>query len=149
MRSSILKSIALVLLLSIVSVQSIYYAYTYDDGVGNDEHCCLVRLREDFCSATPLTSRLIQLDGECAGLGTKKNQQKYLDQVTRRVNIQSTHKIGKKVLLQLEKPLDKDILQNDLLCLSAANNNIDLDKCSIELVNEHKTKPSKCVLLTS
>jgi len=58
---------------------------------------------------------------------------KDLDHIYRRLNVLETFHVGKKVLLHLETPLSKTILENNLLCLSDENNHINLEKCVIDL----------------
>jgi len=134
--------IGTLLLIFILPIESNYYAYTYDDGTGgDDEHCCLVRLGEKFCLAKPLTRSLLQVDKKCQRLGVNEKNKNYLNKIVRRLNVETSEKVDKKILLELQKPLEGDILKDDLLCLAAANNNIDLEKCYVQLaVVKQKTR---------
>jgi hypothetical protein len=138
-----ISSVSIILLVLVVSVQSIFHVYTYDDEHGNEEHCCLVRVRDQFCLATPITRSLIQVNKQChqtaqrkhhRGVSKRRND-KYLDQISRRLIVQSVKEMDDKILIGLKTPLDKTILDRDLVCLASTKNNIDLDKCSIELAN--------------
>ncbi len=135
--------IGLVVLLFIIKVESSYYVYTYDDGISDDEHCCLGRIGEDFCLAKPLTRSLVQVNKECQRLGANEKNKNYLNKIVRRLDVETSHKIDNQILLQLEKPLEKTILNNDLLCLSATNNNIDLEKCYVEVTVDKRKKQSE------
>ncbi|CAF3279959.1 unnamed protein product [Rotaria sp. Silwood2] len=136
-------AIGIILLVFIQRVKSTYYVYTYDDGIGNDEHCCLVRLGENFCVAKPLTRSLLQVNKACQRLVINGKRQNDLNKIIRRLNVETSQKVGDKILLQLQTPLDKNILKNDLLCLSSATNNINLEKCFIELASDQQKKKSK------
>jgi len=132
------------LLISVIKVESNYYAYTYDDGIDDDnEHCCLVRLDEEFCLAKPLTRSLLQVNKQCQQLDATKNKQNYLNKIVRRLNVESSKKIGDKILLELKKPIEKSILNQDLLCLATNNNNINLEKCYVEFIPIKQKKSSK------
>ncbi|CAF3697041.1 unnamed protein product [Rotaria sp. Silwood1] len=136
-------AISIILLVFIQRVESTYYVYTYDDGIGNDEHCCLVRLGENFCVAKPLTRSLLQVNKACQRLGINEKTTNDLNKIVRRLNVEKSEKIGDKILLQLQTPLDKNILKNDLLCLSSTTNNINLEKCFVELADEQPKKKNK------
>ena len=123
-------SVLIGLTLVAVSVQSTYYAYTYDNGA--DENCCVVRLKDDFCLATPLTRSLLQLNKQCHSLDAQGKNKKYLDKIVQRLDVDASHKIAGQILVQLKAPLNGDIVADDLLCLSPANNHIDLEKCHLE-----------------
>jgi hypothetical protein len=127
--------IGLTWLVLILAIESTYYTYTYDDGVGDDEHCCLVRINDKFCLATPLTRSLIQVNKQCDRLGANENSKKYLNKIVRRLNSETSKKLGDKILLELQTPLEEDILKDDLLCLASANNNINLEQCYVELAD--------------
>lgn len=135
--------ISFLLLISLLTIESSYYAYTYDDGVGDDEHCCLVRLGEDFCLAKPLTRSLLQVNKQCQRLDNSEKNKNYLNKIVRRLDIESSKKVGDKILLQLKKSLEKPILNNDLLCLATAHNNINLEKCYVEVAAVKQKKPSE------
>ena len=116
----------------ILSALSSYFVYTTAD----DDRCCSVRLGNEFCSATPLTSRLILLEKSCPtrkSSGQGSSNLKDLDDIYRRLNVLETYYVGKKVLLHLESPLSKTILENNLLCLSDETNHLNLEKCVINL----------------
>lgn len=116
----------------IFSGHSNYFVYTTAD----DDRCCSVRLGNEFCSAIPLTSRLILLENSCPtgkSSGKGSSSLKDLDDIYRRLNVLSTYQAGKKVLLHLESPLSKTILDKNLLCLSDETNHINLEKCTINL----------------
>ncbi|CAM4918191.1 unnamed protein product [Rotaria socialis] len=146
MASSSLYFMSITVLVLIFTVESVYYAYTYDDGFGGEEHCCLVRTRETFCMAKPITRSLIQVKKQChrmdgpkhhRGPGGKNRKNQYLDKIIRRLDVKSTHEIGDKILIELKHPLEKKMLDNDLMCLkSTSNEKIDLEKCHVELVEE-------------
>jgi hypothetical protein len=136
--------ISITLLVLILTVESAYYAYTYADGDGTEEHCCLVRVRDNFCLATPITRSLIQVNQQCQlsdapkrrRFSAKKRNNDYSKQIFRRLNVQISREIGDKILLELKTPLGKDILDKDLVCLASTNKNINLEKCHVELVDE-------------
>jgi len=142
--SSYLYFIGFILLVSILTIESVCNIYTYDDGLGGDEHCCLARLHDKFCLAIPLTSSLVQANKQCQSLGANEDNKNYFNRIARRINIEKSKTIGDKILVELKTPIDKDILENDLVCLSSDNNNIDLEKCYVDLVvqepKEHKQK---------
>jgi hypothetical protein len=133
---------AIVLFSFVIKIESSYYVYTYDDGQSDDdddEHCCLVRLGEKFCLAKPLTRSLVQVNKECQRLGANEKHKNYLNQIVRRLNVETSKKFDEKILIQLKNPLEKNLLNDDLVCLSVANNNIDLEKCYVEFtINEDK-----------
>ena len=89
-----------------------------------------------MCTTTPLTSRLILVNKHCQTLEKQKKTSTYLDRIVRRLEVEKTHRVGKKVLLQLEKPLSPEILRNDLLCLSTTTNQIELDQCFIQVIQK-------------
>ena len=130
-------------LLLIIEVQSSSYVYTYNhaDDVG-DEQCCLVRLDEQFCLAKPLTRSLIQVKKDCQRIEANDKKKDYLKKIVRRLNVERSDKVGEKILIQLKNPLEKTILNNDLLCLSISTNNIDLEKCYVKLAEKEKKKKS-------
>jgi hypothetical protein len=136
------------LLVLILTVESIYHVYMYDDGHGHDEHCCLVRVRDKFCLATPITRSLIQVNKQCHRLNSvkrrrngrarsssKKSTDNYFDRISRRLNIKSTRQFNDKILLELRTPLPSAILKRDLVCLATTNNNLNLGKCYIETLD--------------
>ncbi|CAF0889540.1 unnamed protein product, partial [Didymodactylos carnosus] len=112
-------------------------AYAYDDGHDGEEHCCVVRMRENFCIGVPITRRLIQVNYDCGKstnrFGKRVNNLKYLKQINRRLRVQKSFSVGEKTLLELKEVLPKDILDNDLVCLSSKNSSISLAQCHIEL----------------
>jgi hypothetical protein len=128
----------------ILTIESVYNPYLYDDGHGGEEHCCLVRVRENFCMATPITRSLIQVDKQCEQSSKSKHRRSsrrnrnnaYIDKISRRLNVQNVHEDEEKIFIELQKPLEKNILQNDLICLTSMNNNIDLETCYVELADE-------------
>jgi hypothetical protein len=126
-----------------LAVESSYNVFTYNNGLGDEEHCCLVQLGNEFCLATPLTRSLIQLNKDCPRLHPNTKSKNDLSKVARRLNVESSHKLGDEILIELKDPLDKDILSNDLLCLASANNNINLEKCHVVLTPIQAKKPSK------
>lgn len=138
-----ISSLSILLLVFIVSVESMFHVYTYDDGHGNDEHCCLVRVGDKFCLATPITRSLIQVSKQCHQThrrkhrrrGGKKRNDKYLDKISRRLNVESVKEMNDRILIGLKTPLEQAVLDRDLVCLASNKNNINLDKCSIELAN--------------
>jgi len=144
MSSSFLFCISITLLVLTLTVESVYNPYLYDDGNGGEEHCCLVRVRENFCLATPITRSLIQVNQQCGQFNRpkrrrlvgKKENNEYLDKISRRLNVQTVQEIDDKILIELQKPLEKNILENDLICLTSTNNNINLEKCHVELADE-------------
>lgn len=125
--------ISFLLLIPIITVESSYYAYTYDKGVGDDEHCCLIRSGEDFHLAKPLTRSLLQVNKQNGNCGCKQKTENYLDKIVRRLNVESSKKLGDKVLVELKDSIDKSILADDLLCLATDNNNLNLEKCHIDV----------------
>ncbi|CAF1142863.1 unnamed protein product [Adineta ricciae] len=133
-------------LILIGAVQSSYNVFTYkgDDG-DDDEHCCLVQLDDKFCLAQVLTNSLIQVDRDCQRLNANEKSKTYLSKVVRRLTVESSEKVGDQILIELEKPLDGDILQKDLLCLTTENNNnnINLQKCYIILANVEKKRSKR------
>ncbi|CAF1027099.1 unnamed protein product [Rotaria magnacalcarata] len=143
MRSSLFV-VGILTLLVVQRVESIYYVYTYDDGVGDDENCCLVRLGDDFCLAKPLTQSLLQVNKECQRLSVDQNNKHYLNKIVRRLPVETSHKVGDKILLELKTPLDTALLKNDLVCLSPNTNNINVEQCFVEIVQDaHKKKKQK------
>ena len=146
MSSSFLFNLALTWLAFILAVECIYYPYLYDDGQGGEEHCCLVRVREKFCKATPITRSLIQVTKQCSRFGRKNRDNDYLDQITHRLNVEKMYENDEKIFLQLQNPLKQSILQKDLICLKSNQpNRINFDKCHIELVDDRIAgkKPSR------
>ena len=143
MRTS-LFSAGILLLVLIQTVQSVYNVYSYDDGKSGEEHCCLVRVHENFCLAKPITRSLIQVNKQChkfggrkhRRVGGKKKNNKYLDIISRRLHVKSTHEVGDKILIELKKPLEKNMIKNDLACLTSTNDNINLNKCYVEVNDE-------------
>jgi hypothetical protein len=135
---------AVVLCAFVIKVESSYYVYTYDDAESDDdddEHCCLVRLGENFCLAKPLTRSLVQVDKECQRLGANEKNKNYLNKIIRRLNADTSDKLNDKILIHLKNPIEKDLLDDDLLCLSIENNNnIDLEKCFVELTVKQSRK---------
>ncbi|CAF1370150.1 unnamed protein product [Adineta steineri] len=131
-------SIGIFLIVFILTTESAYNVFTYD---GDDEHCCLVQINRDFCWAKPLTRSLIQVNKRCQPIDLNEKPRNYLNKVIRRLNVETSTKLGDKILIELEKPLDEDILKNNLLCLTPDNNNnINLDKCHIVLANIESKK---------
>lgn len=135
-------SSALILLLLVIKVQSNYYVYTYDHG-DDDEHCCLVRIGEQFCLGKPLTRSLIQVKKDCQRFEANDKKKDYLKKIIRRLNVERSDKVGEKILIQLKDPLEKVFLNNDLLCLSTTTNHIDLEKCFVKLDRKEKKKSSE------
>jgi hypothetical protein len=141
MSTSSLVFISITLLVLILTVESAYNAYLYDNGNGDDEHCCLARINQGLCLATPITRSLIQVDKQCHRhdrlkyhrYGESKRKDHYLNKITRRLNVQSSEEIGDKILLELKTPLEKNMIQNDLVCLTSTNKDINLEKCHLEL----------------
>ncbi|CAF1113867.1 unnamed protein product [Rotaria sordida] len=134
----------IILLIFILRVESTYHVYTYDNGVGDDEHCCFVRLGSNFCLAKPLTRSLLQANQECQRLGINGKNKNDLNKIVRRLNVEKSDKVGNKIIIQLKTPLDKNILKNDLLCLSSTNNNnINLEKCFIEVADDQQQKKKR------
>ena len=132
-------------------VQSSYNVFTYKgDGGDEDEHCCLVQLDDKFCLAQVLTNSLIQVDRDCQRLNANDKSKSCLSKVVRRLTVESSEKVGDQILIELEKPLDEDILKTDLLCLTTENNNnnINLQKCSVILANVERKRSSKTNFLT-
>jgi uncharacterized membrane protein YheB (UPF0754 family) len=94
--------------------------------------------------ATPITRSLVQVNKQChltdghkryRSQGKKRNN-KYLDQLSRRLNVQASYEIGDKILIELKESLEKDMLKNDLICLSSTHNNVNLEKCHVQLSDE-------------
>jgi len=135
--------IGILLLIFILPIESNYYVYTYDDDNSGDEHCCLVRLGEKFCLAQPLTRSLLEVNKKCQQLGINEKNKNYLNKIVRRLNVETSTKVDNKIILELQKPLEEDLLKNDLLCLSADNNNIDLGKCYVQLAVIKQNKKSE------
>ncbi|CAF1679622.1 unnamed protein product, partial [Didymodactylos carnosus] len=83
------------------------------------------------------TRRLIQVNYDCGKstnrFGKRVNNLKYLKQINRRLRVQKSFSVGEKTLLELKEVLPKDILDNDLVCLSSKNSSISLAQCHIEL----------------
>ena len=145
MSSSSLVFTSATLLVLILTVESVYYAYLYDDHNGDKEHCCLVRIRDNFCWAKPITRSLVQATKQCnqfrgskhhRRFGKNKKYEKYLDKISRRLNVQQSSEIGDKILIELKKPLERKMLDKDLLCLTSVNNDINLEKCYVETTDE-------------
>ena len=147
--SSSVYFIGVTWLVLILTIESVYLAYTYNDGTSDNENCCLVRLHDKFCLATPLTRSLIQVNTQCDRLGANENNKKYLNKIVRRLNVEISQKLGDKILLELKTPLEKDILKDDLLCLASANNNINLEKCYVELVDVQPKEQSKKMIFST
>jgi hypothetical protein len=132
---------AVVVFVFVIKIESSYYVYTYDDGRSDDERCCLVRLGEKFCLAKPLTRSLVQVNKECQRLGANEKNKNYLNKIIRRLNVNTSEKLNDKILIHLKDSLEKDLLDDDLVCLSTENNNIDLEKCYVEfIVKQSKEK---------
>jgi hypothetical protein len=138
--SSFLFCISIILLVLTLTVESVYNPFLYNDGKGDEEHCCLVRVRENFCLATPITRRLVQVNQQCGRFNRKKKNNEYLNKISRRLNVQTVQEVGDNILIELQKPLEKNILDNDLICLTSTNQNINLEKCHVELVDESDNK---------
>ncbi|CAF5175414.1 unnamed protein product, partial [Rotaria magnacalcarata] len=146
MASSSLYFMTVTVLVLILTVESVYYAYTYDDGFGGEEHCCLVRTSETFCMAKPITRSLIHVKKQCHridgpkhhhGSGGKNKKDQYLDKIMHRLDVKSTHEIGDRILIELKNPLEKEMLDKDLMCLkSTSNQKINFEKCHVELAEE-------------
>lgn len=144
MSYSFLFCISATLLVLTLTVESVYNPFLYDDGHGGEEHCCLVRVREKFCWATPITRSLIQVNQQCSRFqrsrhhrhGENKEMNNYLGKISRRLNVQKIQEIDDKIFIELQKPLDKNITENDLICLTSTNNNVNLEKCYVELVDD-------------
>ena len=135
---------SLALFVLIAYVQSAYYAYTYDDGHGNEEHCCMVRIRDQFCLATPITRSLVQASKQCHRFGpqhgrrssARKQNENDWNKISRRLSVQAVQEMDDRILLELKTPLTNEMISNDLICLASNQNNIALDKCFIELSND-------------
>lgn len=145
MSSSSLYFISITLLILISTVESVYYAYSYDDGYGNKEHCCFVQTHGKFCSAKPITRSLVQVNGHCDHLDQPKHYRPhgkqrnhgYIDRVVRRLNVRATHEVDDKILIELKDPLEKSILDNDLVCLKSSNNQkMNFEKCYVEVIDQ-------------
>ncbi|CAF1077847.1 unnamed protein product [Adineta steineri] len=145
MSSSSLFYISITLLVLILPVASVYNVYSYDDGHGGEEHCCVARIRENLCLATPITRSLVQVNKQCHRFdgpnkrhryGEKRNKNEYLEKISRRLDIQSSEEIGDKILLELKKPLDTHMVQKDLVCLASKTHDINFEKCHMELVDD-------------
>ncbi|CAF2351423.1 unnamed protein product [Rotaria sp. Silwood2] len=149
MSSSSLFCLSITLLVLILTVESVYYAYSYDNDNDNDneEHCCLVRIRENICVARPITRSLVQVNKQCHRFdrsqrhrsGRKNRNDKYLDKILSRLNVQTSQEVGDKILIELKNPLEKKILEKDLICLKSTNKNMNFDKCYVEIVDELDT----------
>lgn len=139
-------SSAWILLLLVIKVQSSFYVYTYDHD-DDDEHCCLVRLGEQFCLGKALTRSLIQVKKDCQRFEANDKKKDYLKKIVRRLNIERSEKIGEKILIELKNPLEKDFLTDDLLCLSTTTNNINLDKCHVKLARKEKNNSSEILIV--
>lgn len=146
MSSNLFVSLSLTFFLTITIVQSIYNPYLYDDGKGGPEHCCVVPVRGSMCLAKPITRSLVQVNKECSRvrrprrrrLGQDKSRDEYLDKITSRLNVQKVHENDNRVYIELQTPLKKEILDNDLMCLTATDNQnaMNLEECFVELVGE-------------
>jgi len=129
----------------IETVQSATRVFTYDDGRGSDEHCCLVRVRDQVCLATPVTRSLLQVNKQCPILAgekvrrPKKNNKImnriFLDRISRRLNIEAVREQTDHILIELQKPLDNDILNRDLVCLASTKHALNLNRCFVEIFN--------------
>ena len=126
---------SLLLLFFVPKIQGKYQVYTYDNAKTGDttERCCFVHIDDSFCLAQPLTRSLVQVRKECQRLNVNDNTKNYLINIVRRLDVQTTEKIGGKILLELSNPMEQTVLKNDLLCLSSTTmNHIDLDKCFVQ-----------------
>lgn len=133
------------LFILIETVQSATRVFTYDDGRGSDEHCCLVRVRDQVCLATPVTRSLLQVNKQCPVLAgekvrrPKKNNKImnriFLDRISRRLNIEAVREQTDHILIELQKPLDSDILNRDLVCLASRKHALNLNRCFVEIFN--------------
>lgn len=137
LKSSLIVSFCLVFLL-IEKIDSTYHVYTFSDGPNAEEHCCLVRFREKFCFATPVTRSLIQVDRNCHKLQRNKFSKKqqrlaHLDKIHRRLDVQSIRENQDFLLIELRRPLESSIVKNDLVCLSSNEKKINFRKCFVEL----------------
>ena len=97
-----LSSFYLLALCSIVvlaAAETSYNVFTYDDGHGDDEHCCLVQIGDDFCLAKPLTRSLIQVDEDCHRLNPTEKTKNELGKVVRRLNVEKSRKISGDLLI--------------------------------------------------
>jgi hypothetical protein len=144
MSSYFLFGITITLLVLTLAIESAYYPFLYDDGQGGEEHCCLVQIRGNMCFATPVTRSLVQVNKQCGRFdrpkhrrsGGKNNNNEYIDKISRRLDIQRVDEMDDKIFIELQKPLDKHIVDNDLICLTSTENNINLEKCHVELAEE-------------
>jgi hypothetical protein len=59
-----------------------------------------------------------------------------MDKISRRLNVQNIHEDDEKIFIELQKPLEKNIVQKDLICLTSINKNINLEQCHIELTDD-------------
>lgn len=137
--------ISITLLVFTLTVESVYNPFLYDDGHDGEEHCCLVRVRENFCLATPITRSLIQVNQKQCMESNRPKQGRFsrrkelnenLKKISRRLNVQTIQEINDKIFIELQKPLEKNIIEHDLICLTSTNNNINLEKCYVELVDQ-------------
>ena len=104
----------------------------------------MVRLRDQFCLATPITRSLVQASKQCHRFGPhhgrrssgRKQSERDLNQISRRLSVQAVHEMDDRILLELKTPLTENMVSDDLICLTSNQNNIDLEKCFIELTND-------------
>ena len=131
--SSFLLNLSLTCFVLILAGECVHYPYLYDDGHDGEEHCCLVRVREKFCKATPITRSLLHLTKQCSRFGGRKRDGDYLDQLTHRLSVEQMYENEQKIFIHLQKPLNENILRNDLICLKAnEQNQINFEKCYVE-----------------
>lgn len=146
--SNLLFALSCILFLTILTVQSVYTPYLYDDGKGGHEHCCIVPVHGSMCLAKPVTRSLVQVNKECNRIERsgrrrveiKNNQTRddYLDKITSRLNVKRIDENDNRIYIELQTALKKEILDNDLVCLTATDkqNTIHLDKCFVELAED-------------
>ncbi|CAF1122562.1 unnamed protein product [Adineta ricciae] len=144
MSSTSLFLLSITLLAFIRTVDSVHKLYSYDDGNGGDEHCCIARIDKNYCLATPITRSLIQVNKQCHQFDghqhrrmndTQKNDA-YEDKIVRRLDIQSSEEVGDRLLFRLQTSLETDLLRRDLACLSSKKPAISFDKCYLQLADD-------------
>ena len=127
---------AIILLVNVID--SAYHVYTYDDGKEVDEHCCLVRVGERFCFATPVTRSLLRVDKSCyrnqpKGVQRKREKLMHLNTIVRRLNIQLTNETKSVIFIELQKPLEQILVDRDLVCSTSRADSFNLNKCYVEM----------------
>lgn len=146
MSSSCLLNLLITCFVLILVGECVHHPYLYDDGHDGEEHCCLVRIQDKFCKATPITRSLLQVTKECSRFGGRKRNNDYVDQLIHRLSVEKVYENEQKIFIQLQKPLKQKILRNDLICYkSNEENQINFEKCYIESTNNstRETKDSR------